>query len=294
MSASVSGRSICEELTGWLCRVSLVFTQPRHAVVVEESHPDETVPGDAPSIARVRWLPLEGAWNVRDLGGYPSKFGSVLRSGVLLRGDSPHRLTADDLAILAPLNIHSIVDLRRPEEVAHFGSGPLADLVQVILHVPLRQASRPVDPLDTDNLVALYRHYVSYDTEELVEVISFVADPRHHPVFIHCHAGKDRTGVVIALILSLLGVPDAWIASDYALTQEAFTHFLYHVGAVVREVEVTAERRSQVDTMLSLLAGIREYYGSVEELLRAHGLTASEVMSLRSGLLEPAYQPKFC
>ncbi|WP_298210997.1 tyrosine-protein phosphatase [Ferrimicrobium sp.] len=259
---------------------------------MEKNHPENRARDGVSLATRVRWLPLEGAWNVRDLGGYPSRFGGVLRSGVLLRGDSPHRLTADDLAVLAPIGIRSIVDLRRPEEVAHFGSGPLADLVQVILHVPLRQAPHSVDPLNTDELVTLYRQYVSFDIEELVEIISFVADPRHYPVFIHCHAGKDRTGVVIALILAVLGVPDVWIASDYALTQEAFTNFLQHVRAQMSDMEATAESRHQVDTMLRLLAGIRGYYGSVEQLLGSHGLTTSEVARLREGLLEPVYQPK--
>ncbi|MCI2975220.1 MAG: tyrosine-protein phosphatase [Ferrimicrobium sp.] len=247
--------------------------------------PDQSQNIDTSTFTAKR-IPLEGAWNVRDLGGSVSLFGGVVARGLIIRGDSPHRLTADDLALLAPIGIRAIVDLRRPEEVAHFGSGPLADGVRVIFHVPLRQAPRFEAPVSqTDDLLSLYRHYVNHDTRELADIIAFVSDVRHLPVFIHCHAGKDRTGVVAALILALLGVPDQWIAADYALTSDAFANFLIQSGAVVYDNEMAPAVRSDASTMSRLLAEIRDRHGSVEQLLLANGLTHRELVSLRRNLL---------
>jgi protein-tyrosine phosphatase len=171
---------------------------------------------------RERLLPLVGACNFRDLGGYPTRDGRFTRWGTLFRSDTLHELTADDLEVLRQIGLNSVIDLRTAAELERTGRGPLAEESIGYLHASVLreeggESSATPAPAG-DDLAERYFWYLDVGRDAFVQALSLVADPAHQPLVFHCAAGKDRTGVLAALILDILGVERSAIAADYALT----------------------------------------------------------------------------
>ncbi|WP_380286007.1 tyrosine-protein phosphatase [Kitasatospora purpeofusca] len=194
------------------------------------------------AIPAARSLGLFGAVNARDLGGYRTAEGLVLRAGVALRSDGLNRLTDEDLGRLTGLGLRRIVDLRSPDEVREAGADRIAD--GVALHqlpvfaadfdifATLREALADRDPHKQRALLGggradammtgLYRWFVTdrIARERFAGVLRLLADPDGAPLLFHCSAGKDRTGWTAAVLLTALGVDRETVVTDYLLTNE--------------------------------------------------------------------------
>jgi protein-tyrosine phosphatase len=247
---------------------------------------------------------LDGTANMRDLGGYLTPDGDRVRSGLLYRSDSPHRLAGDDADAFARLGIRTIIDLRSYAELDRLGRPPLGPTVRAYVHTPLRIAA-PGDgtaglilaDLQRDGTLALgklYCHLVTQSGEELRTILRLLSDEQAYPALFYCVAGKDRTGIVAAIILALLGVPDDAIAADYAATADSFERFL----DLARQDDTLGEQATsrQVDpsflgaeaeTMLSFLGWIRAEFGSIENLVTGFGIDQDTAAALRRNLLGP-------
>ena len=168
-----------------------------------------------------RRLELEGAWNFRDLGGYRARDGRRLRWRRLFRADGLDRLTATDLEQIERLRLRTVIDLRTGDEVAR---GRLATTAGRGRLVPPPDARRPSAPGPLRHLDRPVRRPSStsaWSPPPPTTVAAFLAwsATRHrYPLVFHCFAGKDRTGILTALVLGLLGVADDDIAADYALS----------------------------------------------------------------------------
>src|SRR5215469_3115248 len=168
-------------------------------------------------------MSFAGTANTRDLGGYLTEHGDRVRSGVLYRSDSPHRLAGDDAAAFERLGIRTIIDLRSYAEADRLGRPPLGPAVRAYVHAPLRITAAAggtagVTAADlrrdgTLTLGTLYCHYVRQSGGELRAILRLLSDEQDYPALFYCVAGKDRTGIVAAIILALLGVPDETIAA---------------------------------------------------------------------------------
>jgi protein-tyrosine phosphatase len=171
---------------------------------------------------RERLLPLVGACNFRDLGGYPTVDGRFTRWERLFRSDTLHELTQDDLEVLRRIGLNSVIDLRTATELERTGRGALAEEPIAYLHASVlreeggESAATPA-PVG-DDLAERYFWYLDVGREAFVNALTLAADPVHQPLVFHCAAGKDRTGVLAALILDILGVERSTIVADYALT----------------------------------------------------------------------------
>jgi protein-tyrosine phosphatase len=173
----------------------------------------------------IRWLELEGAFNVRDVGGAPA--GPWFTTpDVLYRGDNLDQLTPADIAFLAgQRGLRAVVDLRSavecpapPPWIAAAG----VDYRQIpLLDMSGETLSSVGTALETD-VRAAYREMAERAGPGIVDVVSVLASPggRTGPVLVHCAAGKDRTGIVVAVILAALGVPDEFVVADYMATAE--------------------------------------------------------------------------
>lgn len=179
--------------------------------------------------AQPRRIALEGASNLRDLGGLPAADGRRVRSGVVFRSASLARLTAADSATLAGLGLRTEVDFRAADEQARRPSR-IAD-IPGLEHVAL-----PLDPapgFDLGGLIAApdtppgrfleamhaaYRAYALECTATYARLFRLLLEPARRPLLFHCTAGKDRTGVAAALLLAALGTPREAIRADYLLT----------------------------------------------------------------------------
>jgi protein tyrosine/serine phosphatase len=259
----------------------------------------ETVSNDA---VTDRWIPFEAGFNFRDLGGYPTRDGRTLRRGRLFRADALHRLTEADLAVLSGLELRTVVDLRSGAEIDDYGRlhvdacqalawhhVPMMDVV-VLRPKSLDELDEPAPPPEVLHPGEPYVRLLA-SGEAATHVISLLAKEGALPGVFHCTAGRDRTGMVAAMTLDLMGVPDELIAEDYVLTNEARGRS----DAWVQENEptfaaylaqFTPDRRiTRPEVILGFLQGLRAKYGSVEALLRDRGVTDIEIRRLRDDLL---------
>jgi protein-tyrosine phosphatase len=244
---------------------------------------------------------LDGPANFRDLGGYRTERGGVTRRGRLFRSDSLSYLSNRDVAALRDeLGVRTVIDLRAGHEVEEFGHGPLAAHVQQ-LHLPIVDRTREPASADApvrqgpklDTLDQIYGFMLGEYADRFAVVLRVIADRENHPLVFHCAAGKDRTGLVSALVLSLCGVPDESIVSDFAFTESRMPEIIARHTAwaerAAAEAEVAGQQYgAQAATMHAVLQALREEHGSVEAYVLAAGLTTDEIEALRAALVEPA------
>lgn len=239
--------------------------------------------------------PFEGLHNFRDLGGVRTTDGRMVATGRVYRSDALHRMTPTDVATVSGLGVVSVIDLRAPDEVAHVGTGPVAGLGAAYHNLPVRPAvlTAPDGPALPPAPTAA-EHYFRYLAEGPAcfrGVMEVLSGPAALPAVFFCNAGKDRTGVVAAMVLTLLGVPDDVVAADYARTQPA----LAAIATVSRRdypADVGAWRRLSPDlaearagTMLTFLALVRERVGGFGPYLAGLGVDPAHLDALRANLL---------
>ncbi len=230
-----------------------------------------------------RHLPLDGTRNLRDVGGYPAAGGRQTRWRTLLRSDELTRLPAHAADELRGLGIRQVIDLRWPDELVLSPNVFEADPAVRYRHIALLVD----DPTPHSGLAGMYRHVLDERLPQLVEVARALLEPDGLPAVIGCAAGKDRTGITVAVLLSLAGVPDDIVIADYALSAGYF--------AVPNATIPPGDWRHQpltVDSppefMASALDHLREAHGGARALLRSGGLRETELDALAQRLTEPA------
>ena len=240
-----------------------------------------------------RRIALEGCLNFRDLGGYPTAAGRRVRWRRVFRSDGLHTVTDDDVRRLRDdLGLGDIIDLRSTAELRSEGRGPLAEQPIRFHHVPLFDGDVTVPREQVEQIALADRYFLmaEYAGARIAAVIRTIAESDAPAVF-HCAAGKDRTGVISAIILALLDVPDDVIVADYAATQEnlaAITDRLMALDGYRRMLELLPPdtMHANPETMVGLLARLRAKYGAVGDYARAMGLDGGAVGRLRAALLE--------
>ena len=244
-----------------------------------------------------RHVDLETCCNFRDLGGYPTADGRRTRWRTLFRADSLTQLSPADLDMLDELGVRTVIDLRTALEVDSRGRFP-ADVDGIAYHhLPLTDTlPGSEDVPDWDDAGFVSRRYVSYidaGARAIAGALSVLADPGNLPAVFHCSVGKDRTGVLSAVVLGLLGVPDEVIVDDYTLSKAAMVRILERLRAEFAEAAEIVARYAPVilsvepGSMAGFLQELRARFGSFEAMADQLGWTAT-VAALRERLLEPA------
>ncbi|MDG4792615.1 tyrosine-protein phosphatase [Micromonospora sp. WMMD1082] len=243
------------------------------------------------SIEVNRRIPFTTAFNFRDVGGYRNRDGRTVRTRRFYRSDSLHRIGDGDRDAFAALGVRTVIDLRRPYEVERDGRVPDFDgLTYRHIHPDHAEWGEKSYQPGADlarYLADRYADLARTGTAGLAEAIGLIAEGANAPVVVHCVAGKDRTGIVCGLTLAVLGVDDAEIAADYALSTEASQRFTAWAAATFPGVaELPAPfLSSPAEAMLLFLAEIREGHGSVDDYLRHAGVTDDQLAALRVHLL---------
>jgi protein-tyrosine phosphatase len=249
-------------------------------------------------VIETRLVPLAGPANFRDLGGYENRHARMVRTGVLYRSDSLSTLTDDDVRhCVDRLRLRTVVDLRAGHEVDRFRHGPLEAEGVSFLHMPIvDETRRPPDAeteapgVDAMTLERIYLMMLDRFADRFAAVLGVIADAGSHPLVFHCAAGKDRTGLVAALVLGLLDVHDDVIAADYALTAHVMPTLIERHRARAttgHEPEVGRQMwAAEAPAMRAVLQDLRDRHGSIEGYVRAAGLGSAEIAALRAALLD--------
>lgn len=242
---------------------------------------------------------LDGPANFRDLGGHPTRAGGVVRTGRVFRSDSLSYLSDADLRVLRDqLGIRTVIDLRAPHEVAEHGHGPLSSSVRQ-LHLPIVDQTRGPPggyragdpPPRFGTLEEIYGFMLSEYAERVGAVLQEIATIDAHPLVFHCAAGKDRTGLVAALVLAVCEVPDEEIVADFAFTEARMpTIIARHTQRAElgdRAAEVAGQQYGAPPaTMTAVLARLRAEHGDLVGYVRRTGLDDAALGRLRHVLVE--------
>jgi protein-tyrosine phosphatase len=252
---------------------------------------DEHVP-EVGTNGRPRVIAMESTVNFRDVGGYRAGDHQV-RWGAVYRADNVSRLTDADMTTVRELGITTVMDLRTSAEVQE-GRFPTQDVPVVLHHLPL--LDEVPDPnrftMAPGMLATQYEEIARDAAPQIARALRLLAAPDTTPALVHCAAGKDRTGILIAILLELLGVDDEIIVADYALSGLAMGRLR---SSLIRRYPEGKEIIEQADELFSaeptniaqLLTALRHQHGSVEEYARGAGAGENVVQSLREQLLEP-------
>ena len=263
-----------------------------------------------------RWLQLEGIDNVRDVGGLPLRDGGTTRSGELLRSANLRHVTEADVAhLVEEFGLRLVIDLRTAREVDRDGPTAVAAagvetvalsfipedgeaLPERVLGDRLTPQGVPGGPPglsqtgdDTDPLLRAYLGYLVDRTENVVEAVRLLGRPDAGPALVHCAAGKDRTGVLVALVLDAVGVEREAVIADYALSAE-HVEAMFRRWTTARGVEMPDDltpHLPRAEVIATVLARLDAEHGDggqggAAAWLRANGLEDDVLARLHSRL----------
>ena len=265
-----------------------------------------------------RWIELDGAENVRDLGGLPTTDGRVVQPHRLIRSDSLQSLSPADVRYLVDeLGVRAVADLRTGVEVDLEGPGPMTREPAVeIRHFSLfPEAGENTDAMAADDedepvvlpwqnreraesaeerrrgAAGIYLAYLDDRADSILAALRLIAHTDGATV-VHCAAGKDRTGVVVALALAEVGVEPGAIVGDYAQSAERTEATIRRLASrrtyaadLLRDLDFD-QHKPRATTMQRLLDAIDDVHGGVSAWLRANGWTDEDAAALRARLLD--------
>jgi protein-tyrosine phosphatase len=246
-----------------------------------------------------RHIKFESILNFRDLGGLRTRDGRTTVQGRLFRsGDLSALSTVDRDKLRREIGITSVIDLRSTSEASQSGIGmPPSEGIRY------RNIQFMPDGREDEESERRYRSvssmgefYILISGEKLcaegiIEALEFVAEKEHHPLVFHCYEGKDRTGVLAGIILSLLKVPEADIVADYAFSELSMPAIIERVKKTAPAADEEPELadffwKAVPESMASFLAHLNREYGSAEGYIEAKGAEKSLVSRLREALLD--------
>jgi protein-tyrosine phosphatase len=262
----------------------------------------------------VAWIDLENAVNARDLGDLPTESGTKTRPRRLLRSDNLQDLSPADIRLLVDeFGLTTVIDLRSTNEVTLEGPAPL-DAVPAVRRVHLSvlpeslgntdaasealaldwsredRRRRAAERTPDDLLTSFYLDYLADRPESIVGALRAVAEAPG-AALVHCAAGKDRTGVVVAMALTAAGVPRDVVIADYVATGERIDLVLDRLRSTPTYADdidrhPASEHAPRVGTMSGFLDELDVAHGGVLGWLAEHGFGAEDVTRLRDKLLE--------
>lgn len=276
-------------------------------VLASPAFPDTSAPE--------RVIELKGTSNTRDIGGYPTADGRMVRWHQIIRSDALYRLTPADFERLEDLGVKTVIDLRTERENEKGPTVWLGDEPPQIFHFPIgdshndwfnaqRKMMKKNDFTEeeaVEHMVAGYRMIAEEGPPSLQKLMELVRDPANWPILVHCSAGKDRAGVATALILEAVGVDRATIMEDYLLTNE--------VSRAEAKAEVLSKDSKKMrtgsklgrgpspnawfpfvgvmpDMLQEFYASVDEQYGSMDAFLTDLGVDPAARSALAAALTE--------
>ena len=250
--------------------------------------------GQDEEVENDRLVPLEGSFNFRDLGGYRTASGRVIRERTLFRSDALHDLTATDVALLADLGLRTVIDLRTERELLRTGRGPLEQEDVAFFHLPVIQEGGTGEsvgaPEETgDDLALRYLWYLEVGGDGLVQALRLLAREGSYPLVFHCAAVKDRTGILAALVMEILGIARDEIVADYLITESRMEHIMarFRTERYAQAMAAIPAVRFSVRaaSIEGFLDGLAERYGGARQWALHAGLGSDDLDAISGTLL---------
>ena len=243
-----------------------------------------------------RHIDIDGARNLRDLGGYPTADGRQTRWKTFVRSATMHALQPASQSALIDYGIRTVIDLRRTNETEAapnvFAVSPRVRYLHqnMVGDEPEEEAVERGEP--AANILASYSSWLDHRQAQIGITLATLAEPTARPAVYHCAGGKDRTGVISALLLGIAGVSEDIIAEDYALSAR---YLIDRYFAQQAPPDATPDSYTWEDYqreycppagMLKVLNHINERYGGIEPYVRTTGLDSGQIDSIRTALVE--------
>ena len=245
-----------------------------------------------------RWVRLHAVHNFRDLGGYPTRDGRRTRWRSVYRADGLYRLTKKDIEIVRALGVRTVIDLRTSNEIQERGRYPV-DRHDVQFH-HLSVIDQTWDMADARDwtgdpagfLRLKYHLMLAEGGERLAQALEVLSREESGVAVFHCAAGKDRTGVLAAMVLSAIGVSDHVIIADYAISGRNMDQLLVRLqeerpeALTAMNEQPSAYLAAPPEAMARLLEHVNTEYGSMTGYVRSIGVDTDAIEALASSLLE--------
>lgn len=239
-------------------------------------------------------IPVPGTYNFRDVGGLPASTGTV-RDGVLFRSDGLYRIGPEGREMLKELGIGIVIDLRDEQEAERMPDD-IDGLELEVLRLPVFEGSGASQGAGGISLEALYDRIVTMHASVVVSALREISSAGDRAIVVHCTAGKDRTGVVIALALLAVGVDREAVIDDYARTEanlagewlEEMIELIGRYGVPDSPALRTLMGGSPREAIEGVIETIERSHGSTREYLLASGLTLADLAALETLLVQAA------
>lgn len=238
-----------------------------------------------------RFIPIKGAWNFRDTGGYITKNGKSIKWKNVYRAGQLSKITEEDISYLKDLGIKTIIDLRTIRELETQPNVVMDNINDI--HMPINDSDYCEDNCKTNkNLNEVmknsYMYMIDKRAEKFGHVLKLFTSEENFPIVFHCMAGKDRTGITALLLYMIAGLDEDTIISDYTLSNYASSRILdyFETFGLDRE-EMYEYAIADEKWIIDVIDYINEKYNNVEEyLISKAGLTKEEVDSIYYNLIE--------
>ena len=237
-----------------------------------------------------RNIPFEEILNFRDLGGYKVSGGRSIAWRRIFRSGEMHHMTNNDISRLKDdLKLKTIIDLRSTKTLEKTGIGPLQEVGVKYRSIPL-MIKEELTSFSNSGEIEYHRTRLKEYGHGIVEVMEIIARPDNHPLVFHCSAGKDRSGIVAALLLNALGVADDDIITDYVITDRYMKEMNERWSSDPEWAEwyknlPVYHHKAMPESMVLFLALLKKEYGSAEGYLIENGADASLIKRLEKALL---------
>lgn len=240
-----------------------------------------------------RHIRFEAVFNFRDLGGYWTRRGQTVAWRRLFRSSELHHMTGHDIAQLKKeIRLRSVIDLRSSRQLEP--SSPLNEVGVEYYNIPFidRGDDRENVYKDFSNMGEVYSYLVRHGEfgRRVIEALGIIAEPDNLPLVFHCSAGKDRTGILTAIVLGILDVTDEDIIEDYTLTAPYMKELINRWNNDPKSAEVLKNVpeylwEASPESMAFFLSTLKREYGSARGYVEAHGAELSLIHSLETALL---------
>jgi len=244
-------------------------------------------------------LLFEGSYNFRDLGGFETIDGFTTKYNLIFRSDALHEMTDADSEIFQnELKITTVIDMRTDNAIQKEGLGKVINENIKRIHIPLFSDSDATEwsqkeraPEEPADLVAFYIWVMEKSGDQIVDVIeNLIKTDDSVPAVFHCFAGKDRTGIIAAVVLSLLNVHEDHIVDDYAESHKYKHKILERMKRSMTEENYEKFPKELMDaypeTLVAVLQYINNTYGSMKAYALSKGLSNDSIIRMKNLFLE--------